>query len=129
MMQTKQRWRLALLAAMLAAFSVSTAWAQGSDSKDKAMKIDVAGELQTVESNGSKSLALKVMQAVDAQGNEVAAMSGQTVKLAADARTRALAAKHSAGTKLIVKGTLNVPEKLLTVMTYKVDDGKGSDNK
>ena len=127
MMQTKQIWRLALLAAMLAAFSVSTAWAQGSDSKEKAMKVNVGGELRTVESG--KAHALKVAQAMDEQGNPLADLNGQTVKLAADAKTRAIAAKHRAGTKLIVKGNFNAAEKVLTVTAYKVDDGKGSDTK
>lgn len=129
MMQTKQIWRLALLAVMVAAFSVSTTWAQGSDSKEKAMKVNVGGELQTVASNGGKSLALKVRQATDDQGNELGELSGQTVRLAADARTRALASKYPAGTKLLVKGSFNAAEKVLTVTVYKVDDGKGSDSK
>lgn len=129
MMQTKQIWRLALLAVMIAAFSVSTAWAQGSASKEKAMKVSVGGELQTVENNGGKSLALKVTHATDDKGNELGDLNGQTVQLAADARTRALAAKHPAGTKLLVKGSFNAAKKVLTVTAYKVDDGKGSASK
>ena len=127
MMRTKQILRLAFCAAALTLFSVSAAWAQGSGSKEKAMKVNVGGEFRTAE--GGKVHTLKVAQAMDEQGNPLSDMNGQTVKLAADAKTRAIAAKHRAGTKLIVKGNFDAAEKVLTVTTYKVDDGKGSDTK
>lgn len=129
MKRTEKLLSVALLAVALTALSLATGWAQGSGSKEKTMKVNVGGELQTVTSNGTKSFVLKVAQATDDQGNKLADLSGQTFKLVADAKTRALAAKHSAGSKLLVKGTLNATEKILAVATYKADDGKGSDTK
>lgn len=129
MKQTMQIWRLALFAILAVAFTVATSQAQGSGSKEQARKMEVGGELQTVQANGSKSLALKVTRAMDDLGNEIADLNGQTVRLAADAKTRALGAKYRVGAKLLVRGSYNAADKTLTVMTYKADDAKGSDSK
>lgn len=135
-------WMIALTVIMgLAAVAFSQA---GSDSKDSGktsgktasqMAVTVEGELQVLDGEGSdskdgmKPLGLKVMKATDAKGNELANLKGQTLKLAASAKTKALAAKHSSGEKLTIRGSLNSQAKTLTVNTFKAGGGTGSDSK
>ncbi|MCI0390192.1 MAG: hypothetical protein MOB07_15685 [Acidobacteria bacterium] len=116
----------------------------GSDSKESSkasakkvsqMAVTVEGELQVLDGEGSgskdgmKPLGLKVMKATDAKGSELANLKGQTLKLAMSAKTKALAAKHSGGEKLMIKGSLNPQAKILTVNAFKVGGGAGSDSK
>ena len=135
-------WMIALTVIMgLAAAAFPQA---GSDSKESGktsgktasqMAVTVEGELQVLDGEGSdskdgmKPLGLKVMKAADAKGNELANLKGQTLKLAASAKTKALAAKHSSGEKLTIRGSLNSQAKTLTVNTFKAGGGTGSDSK
>jgi len=99
------------------------------------MSVTVKGELQALKSEGSDSkdgmrpLGVKVMKAIDAKGNELTNLNGETLKLAMSAKAKALATKYSAGEKLTIRGSLDQQAKTLTVNAFKVGGGAGSDSK
>jgi hypothetical protein len=105
----------------------------GSDSKESGkagvkktsqMSVTVEGELQVLKDEGSgskdgtKPLGVKVIKATDAKGNELINLKGETLKLATSAKTKALAAKHSSGEKLTIRGGLDPQAKTLTVSAF-----------
>ena len=116
----------------------------GSDSKESGkagvkkisrMIVTVEGELQVLNREGSDSkdgtrpLGVKVIKATDTKGNELTNLKGVTLKLAMSAKTKALAAKHSSGEKLTIRGSLDPQSKTLTVSAFKAGGGAGSDSK
>jgi hypothetical protein len=101
-------------------------------SNDK-QKITAYGALQMMEGAATKTgatpLALKVAKAIDEKGESLDMLDGQTIRLAGQKSLQAIAKKHKAGDGLMIKGSLNAKEKILTILSYKAVGSSGSGTK